>query len=41
MEDNSAIAHCLDDGGLCFDMVRVIGTEIRARFRSQYIFFAG
>ena len=38
MDDNSAIAHCLDDGGLCFDMVSVMGTEIKARFQSQNLF---
>ena len=35
IEDKSARANCLVDGGLCFDTVRVMGTEIRARFRSQ------
>ena len=38
IEDNSARAHCLVDGGLCFEIVRVMGTEIRERFQSQYRF---
>ena len=38
MDDNSAIAHCLDEGGLCFDMLSVMGTEIKARFQSQHLF---
>ena len=34
MDDNSARAHCLVDGGVCVDTVRVMGTEIRVRFQS-------
>ena len=35
IEDNNARAHCLEDGCLCFEMVRVTGTEINERLESQ------
>ena len=37
IDDNNASARCRVDGGLILGMIIVMGTEIRARFRSQNI----
>ena len=36
IEESNASARCRVDGGLIFGILIVMGTEIRARFWSQY-----
>ena len=36
IEDNNTSARCRVEGGLILGMIIVMGTEIRARFISQY-----